>query len=248
MTDSNPSYNINDFLEPVNIDLDKLFSLSYTFDNLKAFMQHMINNQKKIADKINDLEKNLTKQKEENKKNQQYQTNVERRLKLIEVNTSKAKKEMQNMKKKQEEEQKKKETDNKEKDVTDEKDIKKYKKESNEDSINNEIINKISEKKLARYKISDKENDLSYEDEYSNLYAPNHEIQEIKEKLDNLEKSLEKMKLEKNNLLFKPNEFLMDDKKGEIDMMKLEIKTLNNKSESFKAESDIMKKKWKKYQ
>ena len=243
MTDSNPSYNINDFLEPVNIDLDKLFSLSYTFDNLKAFMQHMINNQKKIADKINDLEKNVTKQKEENKKNQQYQTNVERRLKLIEVNTSKAKKEMQNMKKKQEEEQKKKETDNKEKDVTDEKDIKKYKKESNEDSINNEIINKISEKKLARYKISDKENDLSYEDEYSNLYAPNHEIQEIKEKLDNLEKSLEKMKLEKNNLLFKPNEFLMDDKKGEIDMMKLEIKTLNNKSESFKAESDIMKKK-----
>ena len=243
MTDINQNYNINDFLEPVNIDLDKLFSLSYTFDNLKAFMQHMINNQKKIADKINELEKNAHQQKEDNKKNQQYQINIERRLKLIEVNTSKAKKEMQNIKKKQEEEQKKKETDNKEKDVTDEREIKKYKKESNADSINNEITNKISEKKLARYKMSDKENDLSYEDEYSNLYAPNHEIQEMKEKLENLEKNLEKMKLEKSNVLFKPNEFLIDDKKGELDMMKLEIKTLNNKSESFKAESDLMKKK-----
>ena len=57
MTDRSQNYNINDFLEPVDIDLDKLFSLSYTFDNLKAFMKHMINNQKTIADKINELEK-----------------------------------------------------------------------------------------------------------------------------------------------------------------------------------------------
>ena len=247
MTDRSQNYNINDFLEPVDIDLDKLFSLSYTFDNLKAFMKHMINNQKTIADKINELEKKQSLQKDESKKNQQFQNNIERRLKSIEISNAKSKKEMQNIKIKQEEENKQKQIEDKEKDVTDkeEKEIKRPKRESNADSVNYEIMHRISERRLSKYKHLDKENE-SYEekeDEYSNLYASNQEIQEIKEKLENLEKSIEKMKSENNNLLFKPNEFLIDDKKGEMDMIKLEVKTLQNKSESFKTENDVMKKK-----
>ena len=89
MTDRSQNYNINDFLEPVDIDLDKLFSLSYTFDNLKAFMKHMINNQKTIADKIKELEKKQSLQKDESKKNQQFQNNIERRLKSIEISNAK---------------------------------------------------------------------------------------------------------------------------------------------------------------
>ena len=73
----------------------------------------------------------------------------------------------------------------------------------------------------------------------------NQEIQEIKERLDNLEK---KLNTQKNNLIFKPNEFLMDDKKGDIDIVKLEIKALKQRTETYKTESDELKKNWKKYQ
>ena len=79
MTEKNPNFNINDFLEPVDVDLDKLFSLSYTFDNLKSFMKHIIKNQQTIAEKINDLEKKTNLQKEENKKYLQFQINIERK-------------------------------------------------------------------------------------------------------------------------------------------------------------------------
>ena len=50
-------FDINNLLEPINIDFDKLFSLSYTFDNLKAFMKNILKNQQIIAEKINKLEK-----------------------------------------------------------------------------------------------------------------------------------------------------------------------------------------------
>ena len=39
MTEEEQNPNINNILEPIDIDLDKLFSLSYTFDNLKSFMK-----------------------------------------------------------------------------------------------------------------------------------------------------------------------------------------------------------------
>ena len=41
MTEGTQNYNINDILKPIDIDFDKLFSLSYTFDNLKSFMKNM---------------------------------------------------------------------------------------------------------------------------------------------------------------------------------------------------------------
>ena len=242
MTEKKPNFNINDFLEPVDVDLDKLFSLSYTFDNLKSFMKHIIKNQQTIAEKINDLEKKTNLQKEENKKYLQFQINIERKLKSIEIGNAKSKKEINNLKLKQEEEGSKSKR-SEYKDVTD-KDEKKLIKESQKN-----IIKRLSDKKLTRLKESDKNNESSYDDKYdddsnqNDFYASSNEIQDIKERLENLEDSLNNLKKEKNNLFFRPNEFIMDDKKGELDMVKLEIKTIKQKTESFKQESDVMKKK-----
>ena len=91
MTEEGQNFNINNLLEPVDIDLDKLFSLSYTFDNLKSFMKHMIKNQQTIAEKINELEKKSNQQKEESKKYQNFQINIEKKIKNIEINNAKAK-------------------------------------------------------------------------------------------------------------------------------------------------------------
>ena len=213
-------------------------------------MKHMIKNQQTIAEKINELEKKTNLQKEENKKYQNFQMNIEKKMKSIEINNAKAKKEMQNLKSKQEEENKAKKLENK--DVTDkneneeEEEKKHIKKISNADSVNNELFKRVSEKRLSKYKDVGGENDLSYEEEYSNqndYYASNQEIQEIKEKLENLENTINKLNTEKNNTIFKPNEFLIDDNKGEMDMIKLEIKNLKEKTETYKSQSDIMKKK-----
>ena len=258
MTDLKQNFDLNNMLEPFDIDLDKLFSLSYTFDNLKSFMKHMINNQQIIADKINELEKRSLQQKEDNKKNQLFQNNIDRRLKTIEIGTAKNKKEMQSMKLKQDDQTKSKKSIKK--DVTDETDADKKKgdkdtkgdrevkqdKEDKEDK--EEKVNKLTSDKRIKYKLSDKENDFdsdhnNEDDNESNendFFVSNQEIQEIKERLDNLEK---KLNTQKNNLIFKPNEFLMDDKKGDIDIVKLEIKALKQRTETYKIESDELKKK-----
>ena len=258
MTEGTQNYNINDILKPIDIDFDKLFSLSYTFDNLKSFMKNMLKNQQIMADKINELEKNSSQQKEENKKALQFQINMDRRLKTIEITNAKNKKEMQNLKIKHDEEQKKEKEkvsiDNKDdKDVTDAdndyKDLKREKKEIKESNVekkNIEYSKHVSDRKLSRYSQMDKENDFSGdEEEYmqNDLFVSNQEIQELKDKIESIEKDLNKIKAEKNNSVFQPNEFLMDDKNGQIEMLKLEMKNLKQKSEAYKIESDSMKKK-----
>ena len=250
MTDKNQNFNINDILEPVDIDLDKLFSLSYTFDNLKSFMKHIIKNQQTIAEKINDLERKTTQQKEENKKYLQFQINIERKLKTIEIGNIKSKKEIHNLKLKQEEEggRTKRSENREDKDVTDREENdkeKKIRKESNKDLINK----RISDKRLTKHREYDKNNESSYDDKYdeesnqNDYFASSNEIQDIKDRLETLENNVDNLKKQKNNSLFKPNEFIIDDKKGELDMIKLEIKTIKQKTESFKNESDVMKKK-----
>jgi len=162
MTDLKQNFDLNNMLEPFDIDLDKLFSLSYTFDNLKSFMKHMINNQQIIADKINELEKRSLQQKEDNKKNQLFQNNIDRRLKTIEIGTAKNKKEMQSIKLKQDDQTKSKKSIKK--DVTDETDADKKKgdkdtkgdredkqdKEDKEDK--EEKVNKLTSDKRIKYK------------------------------------------------------------------------------------------------
>ena len=52
--------NINPLiLDPINIDLNKLFSLSYTFENLRIFMSSLLKNQSLMTDKINELQNNF---------------------------------------------------------------------------------------------------------------------------------------------------------------------------------------------
>ena len=42
-------------LEPLDVDFNKLFSLSYTFDNLKLIMNTLLENQNIMYSKIKDL-------------------------------------------------------------------------------------------------------------------------------------------------------------------------------------------------
>ena len=55
--------------QPINVDIDKLFSLSYTFDNLKLFMNTLLENQNIMSSKINELEKMLKEEKDQSKNN-----------------------------------------------------------------------------------------------------------------------------------------------------------------------------------
>ena len=91
MTEEEQNPNINTILEPIDIDLDKLFSLSYTFDNLKSFMKNILKNQQIIADKIKDLEKKSSTQNEENKKFHIFQIKIDKKLKVVENNVNKTK-------------------------------------------------------------------------------------------------------------------------------------------------------------
>ena len=54
-------------LEQIDVDINKLFSLSYTFDNLKLIMNTLLENQNIMSAKINELEQNIKDQKEQSK-------------------------------------------------------------------------------------------------------------------------------------------------------------------------------------
>lgn len=77
-------------LESIDIDLNKLFSLSYTFDNLKSFMSSLSKNQSLMTDKINELENNLKQQKDLNNKYHTSFINFNRKLKSLESTIIKA--------------------------------------------------------------------------------------------------------------------------------------------------------------
>ena len=76
-------------LEPINVDLNKLFSLSYTFENLKSFMSSLSKNQSLMSDKINELETKLVAQKEINNKYQKSFNNLNKKLQTLEANLMK---------------------------------------------------------------------------------------------------------------------------------------------------------------
>ena len=54
-------------LIPLDVDINKIFSLSYTFDNLKLIMNTLLENQNIIYSKIKDLETNISTEKEDSK-------------------------------------------------------------------------------------------------------------------------------------------------------------------------------------
>ena len=244
MTEINPELNINSLLEPIDIDLDKLFSLSYTFDNLKSFMKNIIKNQQIIADKITDLQKKAILQNDENKLFHIFQSRTDKKLKIIEKNVNKNKNNIENMKsstKNEENDTQKLE----EKDVTESDD---------KDFTDNKNINKKRASRIKR-KSTEMDNDYSFneyeekEEDYYNYgnMVSSQEITEIKERLDNFEQKLNEITFQvqnKNNMMsFKPTEFSIADKNNDIDLIKLEIKNLRENNESYKIETDSIKKK-----
>ena len=66
-------------LEPIDIDLNKLFSLS--FDNLKSFMASLLENQTIMTNKINELNKKIKYETDQNKKFHAYLVNIDRKQK-----------------------------------------------------------------------------------------------------------------------------------------------------------------------
>ena len=240
MTEDNQNLEANNILEPIDIDLDKLFSLSYTFDNLKSFMKNIIKNQQILADKINELEGKSTSQIDENKRFHLFHAKVDKRLKLLENNANNTKKDIENIKKNLKEGGNfVKSNEDKEKDVT--------------ESEDKEILeNKAQIKRLSRKSLNN-ENDYSFneysekEDDYYSNMVSNKEIQEIKEKINNLEQQISEIKAQNEvkppiNTL-KPTDFILDDKNSDIDIIKLEIQNLKEKTEIYKIESDSIKKK-----
>ena len=246
MTEESPELDVNKLLEPIDIDLDKLFSLSYTFDNLKSFMKNIIKNQKIIADKINNLEKKSTFQNDENKRFYIFQAKLDKRVKNVENNVNKNLKAIDNL------------TSNTNGDnniikETDEKDV-----TESEDREN--LENKLGSKKRTskmRRKSTYKDNEYSFNEEseekdfdyenYLNL-ASNKEITEIKERLDNFAQKLNELStqtqaLSKPNISLNPNDFTLNSKNNDIDLIKLEIKNLKENNETFKIKTDSIKKK-----
>ena len=237
----NQDFNINNLLEPINIDFDKLFSLSYTFDNLKTFMKNILKNQQIIADKINDLEKKSLTQNEENKKTHIFQVKIDKRIKTVENNVSKNKKLLDNLKSDL------KDGDNAIKEL-EEKDV------TESDDNENKRTNKKRVSKVKR-KPTYKESELSLNEEseekeydyenYSNMPS-NKDITEIKNRLDNFEKKLDELSIktiQKPTITLNPTDFKINDKSNDIDLIKLEIKNLKQNNESYKIETDSIKKK-----
>ena len=73
-------------LQSIDIDLNKLLSFSYTFDNLKAFMSSISKNQFLMSDKINELENKLKSQKDINRKYHNSLINFDKKLNFLETN------------------------------------------------------------------------------------------------------------------------------------------------------------------
>ena len=260
MTEEEQNPNINTILEPIDIDLDKLFSLSYTFDNLKSFMKNILKNQQIIADKIKDLEKKSSTQNEENKKFHIFQIKIDKKLKVVENNVNKTKKAIENVKTKLKEEDTGANVID-EKDVT-ESDEKEEKGEKGEKDENEAQEKRRSIKKRGtrtKRKSTETENQFSFneitdekeeEDEYNYENMPsNKDITEIKERLNNFDEKIneltEKINQQKNNnmITLKPTDFAINDKNSDIELIKLEIKSLKENNETFKVLTDSIKKK-----
>jgi len=242
----NQDFNINNLLEPINIDFDKLFSLSYTFDNLKTFMKNILKNQQIIADKINDLEKKSLNQNDENKKAHIFQVKIDKRVKTVENNVSKNKKVLDNLKSNI------KEVDNAIKEIEENNVTESDDKENPDKRPSKKRISRI--KRRSTYK----ENESSFNEEnedkdekeydYENYpdMASNKDISEIKNRLDNLEQKLEELNMkaiQKPVVTLNANDFQVSDKNNDVDLIKLEKKNIKQNNESFKMEADIIKKK-----
>lgn len=235
-------------LQQVNIDLNKLFSLSYTFDNLKSFISSISKNQSLMSEKINELEDKLKQQVDINKKYQENIMKIDKKLVSIESKITKSFK--KEKKQKLPLYNKNKEI---EKDSADNinKESKEEKQENQEKDINTdekilENDRKVSEDRSEKEKSSRKQSSSSKElednNEKFNEDIINQELSDIKSRLSNLE-----TKSKEHDILIPKQkmEFIYDDSpnKDQIDLIKKQIITLSKKIEEFRIQKDEIKKK-----
>ena len=210
-------------LIPLDVDINKLFSLTYTFDNLKLIMNTLLENQNIMYSKIQDLET----EKEDSK---------------IRINMLEKKVKILSFKKEQTPRKKMSENNNSDINITDneinqEKNIKEIKEEKEEKEEENkeskEGKSSISFKKkeeailtpLSGSGIEGQEDEV--ENEGSNAFLFNEELENIKNKIEQIEQNIKKLE---NNSKFNPNKLLKNTGNSEeIQLIKLNQKTLEEK-------------------
>ena len=193
-------------LIPLDVDINKLFSLTYTFDNLKLIMNTLLENQNIMYSKIQDLET----EKEDSK---------------IRINMLEKKVKILSFKKEQTPRKKMSENNNSDINITDNeinqekyiKEIKEEKEEENKDDNKDENKepkegkSSISFKKkeeailtpLSGSGIEGQEDEV--DNEGSNAFLFNEELENIKNKIEQIEQNIKKLE---NNSKFNPNKLL----------------------------------------
>ena len=215
-------------LIPLDVDINKLFSLTYTFDNLKLIMNTLLENQNIMYSKIQDLET----EKEDSK---------------IRINMLEKKVKILSFKKEQTPRKKMSENNNSDINITDNeinqekyiKEIKEEKEEENKDDNKDENKepkegkSSISFKKkeeailtpLSGSGIEGQEDEV--DNEGSNAFLFNEELENIKNKIEQIEQNIKKLE---NNSKFNPNKLLKNTGNSEeIQLIKLNQKTLEEK-------------------
>ena len=215
-------------LIPLDVDINKLFSLTYTFDNLKLIMNTLLENQNIMYSKIQDLET----EKEDSK---------------IRINMLEKKVKILSFKKEQTPRKKMSENNNSDINITDNeinqekyiKEIKEEKEEENKDDNKDENKepkegkSSISFKKkeeailtpLSGSGIEGQEDEV--DNEGSNAFLFNEELENIRNKIEQIEQNIKKLE---NNSKFNPNKLLKNTGNSEeIQLIKLNQKTLEEK-------------------
>ena len=226
-------------LEQINLDLNKLFSLSYTFDNLKSFISSLSKNQSLMTEKINELEDKLKQQNDINKKYQDNIMNIDKKLVSIESKIAKSFK-----KEKQPKIQAHNKTKENEKEIPN--NINKEEKEEKEEKEINTDEKIIEKEREISKDISEKEKSFSKElednNEKFNGDIISQELNDLKSRISILE-----TKAKEHDILIPKQKmkFIFDDSpnKDQIDLIKKQIITLSKKIEEFRTQKDELKKK-----
>ena len=223
-------------LIPLDVDINKLFSLSYTFDNLKLIMNTLLENQNIIYSKIKDLETNISTEKEDSKTRINL---LEKKLKTLTLKKEyiPTKKTYENnntsIKLSGEESKLEKETEKKEE------------KEENKESKEKEKDSSISFKKkedivspMSGSRVEGQEDDI--ENDKSNILIYNEEIENVKNKLEEMNQKLNK--IEKNSKFDASKILGQTGNKEEVQLIKLNIKSLEEKIDEINKDKHEIKK------
>ena len=244
-------------LNQIDLDINNLFSLSYTFDNLKLFMKTLLENQNIMSSKLNELEKSLNEEKEKSKN---QITTLEKKIKSISI-----KKDITQTKKiiiEREKIIKSKESqklidDNKNDNNKNDNNKNDNNKNNNKNDNNIIIINNVDEnrkkeetqthienkKKKEDFNLEPISDSIGGDDDFDNeqdFLVGNEEIDNIKEKLDNIEQRLNTIE---KNTKFNPSNLLNQENSNEdIQLIKLNMKSLEDKYKDLNKEKEEMKK------